>query len=79
MVTAVQATNCYSFRLDAKIEIRPLLAGKAKSFPSPTALIPLLFHPGLRNREKPAAEREPVRRGGTPHGPSRSGVQDDHL
>jgi DNA-binding MarR family transcriptional regulator len=63
MVTAVQATNVYGFRLDAKVVIRPLLAGKAKSFPSPMALLGLLY-PGLRNREYPHTEASETGREG---------------
>lgn len=53
VVRAVQGTNLYSFHLDGRIVIAPLIAGKAVSFPSPMALIPLLFAPGMKTREKP--------------------------
>lgn len=52
-VSAVQATNLYSFHLNGRINIAPLMVGKAKSFPSPNALIPLMFHPSMKIREKP--------------------------
>jgi hypothetical protein len=66
MVTAVQATNVYSFRLGAKVVIRPLPAGRAKSFPSPTALLGLLY-PGLRNRRDIPIEASEAGRAGQGH------------
>lgn len=53
VVRCVQGTNVYSFHPDGRVNIVPLLAGRAKSFPKVNALMPLLFSPGLRNREKP--------------------------
>lgn len=50
MVTTVQGSNVYAFKIGGQIVIRSLLAGKAKSFPKPNLLMALLFQPGLRNR-----------------------------
>jgi hypothetical protein len=63
MLTTVQASNVYAFRLDARVAIRPLLAGRAKSFPSPTALLGLLY-PSLRNRGYPHTEASEAGREG---------------
>lgn len=51
IVRCVQGSNLYSFQLDGKIAIVPLLAGRARSFPAVNALMPLLFSPGLRSRD----------------------------
>jgi hypothetical protein len=48
----VQASNLYAFKLGGRIELGPLLVGRAKSFPPRNALISFLFQPGLRNREQ---------------------------
>jgi hypothetical protein len=53
MVTTVQGSNVYAFKLDGQIVIRPLLGCVARSFPKPNALMALLFQPGLRNRLNP--------------------------
>jgi helix-turn-helix protein len=50
---AVQGSNLYAFNVGGQIAIKPLPAGRAKSFPKPNALISLMFRPSLLGREKP--------------------------
>lgn len=72
MLTTVQGSNLYGFRLDAVVPITAWPTGwatsKPRSFPKPNALAALLFQPMLSNRrdlqqpanqpiEQPAGER----------------------